>query len=249
MADFLWDDFGVQVSQSSIQRALAKAGWSRKVSRQVAKERNADIRDYYLHNLSSFRSYHLVYVDESGCDRRVGFRRTAWSPKGVTPVQISRLRQGQRYQILPAYAQDGIILSRVYPGSTDAAAFEDFIGQLLQHCGKYPNPRSVLVMDNASFHRTARIQQMCFEAGVKLVYLPPYSPDLNPIEEMFAELKAFIKKEWGSYQNVPDQGFDTFLRWCLSMVGSKKQSAEGHFRHAGILVEDPPSCAENMPSH
>jgi transposase len=45
-------------------------------------------------------------------------------------------------------------------------------------------------MDNASFHRTERIEQMCADAGVKLVYLPPYSPDLNPIEEFFAELKA-----------------------------------------------------------
>lgn len=49
-------------------------------------------------------------------------------------------------------------------------------------------------MDNASFHHTDRIAQMCTEAGVKLIYLPPYSPDLNPIEEFFAELKAFIKK-------------------------------------------------------
>ncbi|GAM38322.1 hypothetical protein TCE0_033r08956 [Talaromyces pinophilus] len=241
MAVFLYDEFGIVVSKSSIQRALAKAGWSRKVSRQVAKERNADLRDYYLHGLSWYRSYQLVYVDESGCDRRVGFRRTAWSPVGVTPVQISQFRREQRYQILPAYAQDGIVLSRVFQGSTDAAAFEDFVAQLLQHCNKYPAPRSVLVMDNASFHRTARVQQLCFEAGVKLVYLPPYSPDLNPIEEMFAELKAFIKKEWKIYTNDTDQGFDTFLDWCVTMVGSKKESAEGHFRHASIQVEDPPS--------
>jgi transposase len=49
-------------------------------------------------------------------------------------------------------------------------------------------------MDNASFHHTQRIEQMCYDAGVKLVYLPPYSPDFNPIEEFFAELKAFIKR-------------------------------------------------------
>jgi Transposase and inactivated derivatives len=44
-------------------------------------------------------------------------------------------------------------------------------------------------MDNASFHHSGQIETMCSEAGVKLVYLPPYSPDLNPIEEFFAELK------------------------------------------------------------
>jgi transposase len=48
-------------------------------------------------------------------------------------------------------------------------------------------------MDNASIHHTERIKQMCRDAGVKLVYLPLYSLDKNPIEEFFAELKAFIK--------------------------------------------------------
>jgi transposase len=52
---------------------------------------------------------------------------------------------------------------------------------------------------------------MCRDAGVILLYLPPYSPDLNPIEEFFAELKAFIKKHWQIYKDHPGQGFDTFL--------------------------------------
>jgi transposase len=82
----------------------------------------------------------------------------------------------------------------MFQGSTDSIVFEDFIEQLLHHCGRWPEPKSVLVMDSASFHRTERIKQMCADVGVKLVYLPPYSPDLNPIEEFFAELKAFIKK-------------------------------------------------------
>jgi transposase len=57
-------------------------------------------------------------------------------------------------------------------------------------------------MDNASFHHSDRIEQLCSEAGVKLVYLPPYSPNLNPIEEFFAELKAFIRRHWQSYEDV-----------------------------------------------
>lgn len=73
--------------------------------------------------------------------------------------------------------------------------FEDFIRQLLHHYDRWPEPKSVLVMDNASFHRTEGVRQICLAAGVKLVYLPPYSPDLNPIEELFAELNAFIKRQ------------------------------------------------------
>jgi transposase len=74
-------------------------------------------------------------------------------------------------------------------------------------------------MDNAPFHHTERIEQMCADAGVKIVYLPPYSPDLNPIEEFFAELKAFIKKNWKAYEDSLEQGFDTFPEWCVDVVG------------------------------
>jgi transposase len=156
----------------------------------------------------------------------------------VTPVQVSQFHRGQGYQILPTYAQDGILLSRIFCGLTDATIFEDFIEQLLHHCGKFPEPKSVLIMDNASFHHTGRIDQLCSEAGVKIMYLPPYSPDLNPIEEMFAELKGFIKQNWHIYEGNPEQGFNTFLEWCVDMVGLKKQSAEGHFKHARVDIEE-----------
>ena len=237
MVVFLRDEFQTLTTTSSIRRALASKGWSKKTARQKVKEQNTDLREFYLHKLSDFQSYHLVYVDESGCDKRVGFRRTGWSPLGVAPVQVSQFHRDERYQILPAYAQDGVVLSRVFRGSTDAAMFEDFVDQLLQHCGKWPEPKSVLVMDNASFHHSERITQMCVDAGVKLLYLPPYSPDLNPIEEFFAELKGFIKRNWTYFEEDPDQGFDSFLDWCVHVVGAREESAHGHFRHSGLTVE------------
>lgn len=238
MVIFLWDEFQIQVTTCSISRALKYNGWSKKSAKQSAMERNADLRDAYFHFISDFCSYHLVYVDESGCDKRIGFRRTGWSPLGITPSQVTKFHGGQRYQILPAYSQDGIVLSRVFQGSTDASVFEDFIKELLHHCGKWPEPKSVLVMDNASFHHSEGIEQICSQAGVKLVYLPPYSPDLNPIEELFAELKAFIRRHWQSYEGNPDHGFDSFLEWCIETVGARKQSAEGHFRNAGLTIEE-----------
>ena len=90
MAIFLWDEFEAQVTVHSISRALASVGWSKKAARRIARERNADLRDFYLYKLSHLRSYQLVYVDESGCDKRIGFRRTGWSLVGVTPVQIAQ---------------------------------------------------------------------------------------------------------------------------------------------------------------
>jgi transposase len=158
MVVFLWDEFQILVTTFSIGRALASIGWSKKAARRVAKEQNVDLRDFYLHNLSAFRSYHLVYVNESGCDKRIGFRRTGWSPLGVAPVKIAQHQREQWYQILPAYSQDGIFLARVFQGPTDGIVFEDFIEQLLPHCGRWPEPKSGIVIDNASFphNRTDR---------------------------------------------------------------------------------------------
>ena len=178
----------------SVARALNSIKWTKKKIRRIAAGRDADLRDFYTHKTAGLHSDQYIFVDESGCDERSGQRRTGWSPLGVTLVQVSRFRREKRYQILPAYTQDGIILVRVFQGSTDATVFEEFIEQLLPLCNPWPERRSALVMDNASIHHTARIKQMCRNVGVKLVYLPLYSPDLNPIEEFFAELKAFIKR-------------------------------------------------------
>jgi transposase len=114
MAIFLWDEFDVQATKSSISRALVSKGWSKKTARVKARERNLDLRDEYFHFISDFHSYHLVFIDECGCDKRIGFRRPGWSPLGTAPVQVSKFYYNHRYQILPAYAQDSIVLSRVF---------------------------------------------------------------------------------------------------------------------------------------
>lgn len=233
MAVFLWDEFEVLVTTWNIRRALKCEGWSKKASKQKARERNANLRDAYSHFISDFSSYHLVYVDESGCDKRIGFRGTGWSPRGATPSQVTKFHRDQRYQILPAYAQDDVVLSRVYQGSTDSSLFEDFIEELLHYCGKWPEPKSVLVMNNASFHHSGRIEQMCSQAGVKLVYLPPYSPDLNPIEELFAELKAFIRRHWESYEKIPTKALTHFLSGVLIRWVEENKVQRGIF---GIQV-------------
>jgi hypothetical protein len=86
---FLWDEFEVFVIASSIGGEPASIGWTKRKIRWVAKGRNADLRDPYLQDLSEFHSYYLVYIDEPGCDKRVGFRQTGWSLLGTTPVQIT----------------------------------------------------------------------------------------------------------------------------------------------------------------
>jgi transposase len=83
---------------------------------------------------------------------------------------------------------------------------------------------------------------MCRDAGVKLLYLPPYSPDFNPIEEFFAELKAFIKKQWHEFKSSPHKEFRAYLKWCVSVVDGREESAKGHFQNAGVTIEELDSC-------
>lgn len=96
MAVFLLDEFGTLVPTSTNSRTLKSAGWLKKACCRVASGSNIDLRDYYFHNLFSFRSYHLVYVDKSECDKRIEFRQTGRSPLGMKPVQIVRYQREQR---------------------------------------------------------------------------------------------------------------------------------------------------------
>ncbi|KAM9873756.1 TPR domain-containing protein [Verticillium dahliae] len=89
-----------------------------------------------------------------------------------------------------------------------------FIEQLLPHCGPWPESKSVLVMDNASFHHSDRIEELCLVAGVRLLYLPPYSSDLNPVEKFFPKFKGFIKRRWQRHEGLLHRDFGDFLEWC-----------------------------------
>jgi len=144
-------------------------------------------------------------------------------------------------QILATYTQRGIKLARVYPGSTDKATFEDFIDQLLRHCGKWPEPKTVLVMDNVAFHYSDRIQQMCRQAGVKTDFIAPYTPVSNPIEEFFGEVKTYAKSQHKTHWGLIQRDFEAYVKACVKAVGSREKSAEGHFRNAGHYVEQPPT--------
>lgn len=96
----------------------------------------------------------------------------------------------------------------------------------------------MIILHNASIHRTPEVEQACASAGVKLVYLSPYAPDKNPIEEAFAKMKAFAKRHWYVYEENPDLSSEGLLKWCVDEVGSRKSSASGHFRHAGMTIEE-----------
>jgi transposase len=238
--EYFKHNFNVVVSERSIGRTLDSMGYTRKVSRRVALQQDPDLRDYYLHRISKYKSWQLIFIDESGCDKTIGNRRHGLAPKGETPVQVSPFSRGSRWNILPAYWQGGVIKRWVYQGSTDTQLFDMFIEQLLHHCGRYPEPKSVLVMDNASWHFSPKMMKMCADAGVLVERLSPYSPDFDPIEEFFSVLKKFIRKRWHRNREFIRREFKMYLEWCVDAVGNDAQLAEAHFRHAKIYVEPPP---------
>ncbi|KAJ0141514.1 Uncharacterized protein HZ326_15609 [Fusarium oxysporum f. sp. albedinis] len=216
MISFLYKEFGVEVSPSTITRTMQKIKWTRKDTRRVAKQRDPQLQHYYNYRL------------------KLG---------GITPRQTAMFQREERYQVLSAYTQRGIKLSRVYRGSTDTETFVDFIKQLLCHCNKWPEPESVLVMDNATIHCSKEIEEMCERAGVKQVFTAPYTPVTNPIEEHFAELKAYAKVRWDEHIDLIQRDFGAYIKSCVIAVGGRQDSAEGHFRNAGLTVEQPP-CSD-----
>ena len=239
LVTFVRKEFGVETTRFSIRRALEKdAGWSKKVTQNVAKERNADLRDAFRHEMSQLPSYLLVDIDESAVDRTVGNQKKGWAPRGKRPQQVKRFHRGRRFQIILAYTQDGVLHYMVNEENTDTEMFEAFIETLLPFCGRYPEPRSVLVMDNASIHFSDKIQRMLDEAGVKVRPRPPYSPDLAAIEGFFGELKNHIRKVWDNLDDFVRADFGAFLEDCIEAVGSRKESARGHFRHAGFSIDE-----------
>lgn len=93
----------------------------------IAKERNRDLRDDYIHRRSFFKPSQMVFVDEAGDDRELAIPKKGYAPKGVTPVQVKPFHRGKRVSFFPAYTIDGVIYSQVYEGNTDLEVFESFL--------------------------------------------------------------------------------------------------------------------------
>ena len=110
----------------------------------------------------------------------------SWSPRGV-PVYGERSGERRpRENLLVARSRDEWIAPVLLQGSVTASIFEQWLTeQLIPSLGQ----PSVLVLDNAAFHRPAVVTALMEQAGHRVLFLPPYSPDLNPIEGDFAALK------------------------------------------------------------
>ena len=122
-----------------------------------------------------------------------------------------------------------------------AANFLYKVNDLLPRCQPYPAPRSVIVLDNAYntlWQLDPRIQLAVEEKGCILKFLPPYSPDYNPIELTFSVLKAWIRRHFNDYWPTFDGNFGEFIQWAVQRSRCD-QFAIKHFQYSagGYIFE------------
>lgn len=187
MVWFIWDTFSTLVSEVTIKRWLRVNKYTKKLVQRRAAERCQALRNHWFSRLAKWDASQIIFVDESAANERNLDRKYGWAPIGVTPVEYLPIKRSERWSILPAYGVDGYIVWEIVQGSFNAELFNNFIRhKVLPFCNPFPHARSVIVLDNASIYRNQELKDMCEEAGVLLEFLPPYSPDYNPIEKSFA---------------------------------------------------------------
>ena len=116
---------------------------------------------------------------------------------GETP-RCKRLQvRGQRISAIAAISSAGMVSLELEYGSVNSDTFYDFVrGSLIPNMHPYDGiaPKSVAIMDNCSIHHVNAVTDLFQAAGVMVVFLPPYSPDYNPIELAFSSVKYFLKE-------------------------------------------------------
>ena len=115
----------------------------------------------------------------------------AWSPRGESVNDEIKGHATEKLNIIAGLSGGGIIAPMIYECSMNSEMFNFWLEQqLLPEIPK----NSLVVLDNASFHKSERTKELVEKFSCRLLFLPPYSPDLNPIEKFWASLKAKIKK-------------------------------------------------------
>jgi transposase len=132
----------------------------------------------------------LVFVDESGADTKMA-RRYGRSPRGERCRAAVPHGHWKTTTLVAGLRRDGMTAPMVIDGAMDGEAFLAWVEQML---APTLAPGDVVVMDNLPAHKVAGVRQAIEAAGARLLYLPPYSPDLNPIEPAFAQIKAVLRK-------------------------------------------------------
>lgn len=187
----------VVVSGPTICRLLRRNGLTRKKIRYIALQRCSNMRAEFIARISFYPVEQLIWVDETGCNAKDHTRKFGYALKGETPVYHRLLVRGKRVSSITAMSIDGLLTYDLTVDTVNGEAFLNFlmstlIPEMMPYNGS--NPKSILVMDNCAIHHIEEVADYLQSLGIPLIYLPPYSPDLNPIEELFSFVKYYLKQ-------------------------------------------------------
>jgi transposase len=132
----------------------------------------------------------LVFVDEMGTNTSLT-SLYAWSRRGERAPCSAPRNWGANVTLLASMTLSGMGPCLAVEGPTTRAVFETYVERVLAPSFR---PGQLVVMDNLSSHKGPRVRELIQARGCELLYLPAYSPDLNPIEQAFAKLKALLRK-------------------------------------------------------
>jgi transposase len=167
----------------------------------------------------------LVFIDETGIDTRMtrAYGRAARGQRVPGKVPWGHWR---RLTVIGALAVDGVVASMSIAAATSTAVFLAFVEQVLAPALR-ERPDAVVVLDNLAAHKAEKVRVALDAAGLGHRYLPPYSPDLNPIEQAWSKLKARLRAEGARSR----EALETALGPALATISP--QDVQGWFRLCG----------------
>lgn len=153
------------------------------------KERVEEKRIAFQEHLKALDPTTLVYIDEAGVDNRL-FREYARAFKGQKIYADIPGKKRERVSMIGGLMNKKFIAPFTFQGGCNADVFNTWLEYILLPA--LPKGTTI-IMDNAAFHKSARMKQLIEEAGCFLLFLPTYSPDLNPIEHWWHKIKSLLR--------------------------------------------------------
>jgi transposase len=168
----------------------------------------------------------FVFVDESGVNITLA-RRYARAPGGERAHGTAPINWSHNVSLIGALSTAGVVAAMSVVGSTDAEVFCAYLREVLAPQLK---ARDIVVMDNLSVHKVREVRRIISARGARLMYLPPYSPDLSPIEHCWSKVKTYLRSRAArSYEAL-----DEAITEALSKI--TVENAQSWFKHCGYRV-------------
>ena len=161
-------------------------------------EASEEKRDEYKELIKDIPLQSLVYIDESGIELTMCKDR-GWGKKGKKLASKKSGKYYDRTNIIAGLVHNKPIAPMIFNGTCNTELFNNWVEQFLI---KELKVGQIVIMDNASFHKSQKTKDLIESVGCKLIFLPPYSPDLNPIEKFWANMKRWIKNKVTTFNQL-----------------------------------------------